>query len=255
MTGHPAISVEDYEDHMPLAKVETEAGDIGFYVPSRMAAFRVQTLFTKEPDTITWINSFVNGATFIDVGANVGMYTIWAAKHNSVRVLAFEPEAQNYALLNRNILLNSLEGLVAAYCLALGSLDGFSKLNISDTRIGGSFSMLAHHASSVTEGKETLFIQGCVSARLDRFLAGSDAKKNGPVYLKIDVDGIEHEVLAGARDLITDARLLSVLVELDPRCAAHQRAFQDLLQAGLFPDIASQRRWDMGLTANFIFWR
>ncbi len=149
-----------------------------------MAAFRLQTLSIREPDTITWINSFENGATFIDMGVNIGMSTIWASQRTNIRVLAFEPEAQNYALLNRNILLNSLEGPVAAYCLPLGSLDGFSKLKISDTRIGGSFSMLAHHASSLTDDKETLFIQGCVSARLDRSLAGGNATKNGPVYLR-----------------------------------------------------------------------
>jgi len=255
MTGHPEISIEDYEDKMPLAKVETEAGDIGFYLPSRMAAFRVQTLFTKEPDTIAWINSFEKGATFIDVGANVGMYTIWAAKRNSVRVLAFEPEAQNYALLNRNIYLNSLEERVAAYCLALGSLDGFSVLNITDTRIGGSFSMLANHAHDAPKDKKTLFVQGCVSTRLDRFFASGDVRKDGPVYLKIDVDGIEHEVLAGARDLIANARLRSVLVELDPGRAEHQKAFQGLLAAGLSPDKASQLRWDSDLSANSIFWR
>jgi FkbM family methyltransferase len=44
----------------------------------------------------------------IYVGANVGMYTIWAAATRNARVYAFEPEAQNYATLNRNIALNNL---------------------------------------------------------------------------------------------------------------------------------------------------
>ena len=128
-------------------------------------------------------------------------------------------------------------------------------LNITDTRIGGSFSMLANHASDAPKDKKTLFVQGCVSTRLDRFFASGDVRKDGPVYLKIDVDGLEHEVLAGARDLIADARLRSVLVELDPGLAEHQKAFQSLLAAGLSPDKASQLRWDSDLSANSIFWR
>ena len=75
MSGN-AIGIEDDEDNMPLAKIAAESGDNGFYVPSRMAAFRVQTLFSKEPDTIQWISTLEDGGTLIDVGANVGMYTV-----------------------------------------------------------------------------------------------------------------------------------------------------------------------------------
>ena len=173
MSGN-AIGIEDYEDNMPLAKIAAESGDIGFYVPSRMAAFRVQTLFSKEPDTIQWISTFEDGGTFIDVGANVGMYTIWVAMQRAMRVLAFEPEAQNYALLNRNILLNNLGSRVAAYCLALGDEERFTMLNVSDTRIGGSFSTLHGFVNSAAapepgaHAKETVFRQGCVSASLDQ---------------------------------------------------------------------------------------
>jgi FkbM family methyltransferase len=258
MSGN-AIGIEDYEDNMPLAKIAAESGDIGFYVPSRMAAFRVQTLFSKEPDTIQWISTFEDGGTFIDVGANVGMYTIWVAMQRAMRVLAFEPEAQNYALLNRNILLNNLGSRVAAYCLALGDEERFTMLNVSDTRIGGSFSTLHGFVNSAAapepgaHAKETVFRQGCVSASLDQVLTETDAA--APIYLKIDVDGIEPMVIAGAENLLKNAGLRSILIELDPGRTAHRKTFDRIMAAGFSPDAASRSRWADGVSSNSIFWR
>ena len=73
-------------------------------------------MYTKEKDTIAWIDSMQPGETFIDIGANMGIYTIYAAKRG-LKVIAFEPEAQNYALLCRSIMINELD--VQAYCVAL----------------------------------------------------------------------------------------------------------------------------------------
>jgi precorrin-6B methylase 2 len=60
---------------------------------------RVQSLFTKEPITLAWIDSFKEGETLFDIGANLGMYTVYAAVMRNANVYAFEPEALNYAEL------------------------------------------------------------------------------------------------------------------------------------------------------------
>jgi hypothetical protein len=91
-----------------------------YLTPNTRALWRVETLFSKEPDTIEWIASFAPDEVLADIGANVGMYTIWAAKTRGTRVFAFEPEAQNYALLNCNIHANGLDQAVRAYCSARG---------------------------------------------------------------------------------------------------------------------------------------
>ena len=52
---------------------------IVYATPNKMTAWRVRTLFSKEPDTIAWLLSFRSGDVLIDIGANVGMYTIFAA--------------------------------------------------------------------------------------------------------------------------------------------------------------------------------
>ena len=68
----------------------------------------------------------------LDCGANVGMYSVWAAATRRARVVAFEPESQNYAILNRNILINNLTDRVTAYCMGLSDSSGLSTLHMAD---------------------------------------------------------------------------------------------------------------------------
>jgi hypothetical protein len=61
---------------------------------------RLRSLFSKEPITIAWMDTFASGETLYDIGANVGMYTVYAAVMRDAAVYSFEPEALNYAELN-----------------------------------------------------------------------------------------------------------------------------------------------------------
>ena len=132
------LTLEDYEKLNPTCEVSHEGMQVRYLTPSTHIKWRVDSLFEKEPCTIEWIAGFGRGEILVDVGANVGMYTIWAAKTRAARVYAFEPEAQNYALLNRNVVLNDLGERVMAYCLALSDVEGFSELHLSDLSAGAS---------------------------------------------------------------------------------------------------------------------
>lgn len=85
---------------MQAAAIAHPTGDVYFVTPNEHCEFRVRSFFDKEPDTIEWLAEINPGEVYIDVGANVGMYAIWAAKTTGARVVAFEPESQNFALLN-----------------------------------------------------------------------------------------------------------------------------------------------------------
>ena len=79
--------------------------------------WRAETYETKEPDTIEWIDSFFReGDVIYDIGANIGQYSLYAAKKlkGNCRILAFEPEALNYSKLNKNIVLNNLTDSITA---------------------------------------------------------------------------------------------------------------------------------------------
>ena len=103
------LTLEQYEKLSPSAEVEHGGVKMRFATPSAVALWRVQSIHSKEPWTLEWIARFAPGDIMLDCGANVGMYTIWAAATRKVQVYAFEPESQNYALLNRNIQNNQLQ--------------------------------------------------------------------------------------------------------------------------------------------------
>src|SRR5437870_3796564 len=96
------LTLDEYEKLSPRCEVEHAGVRMIFSTPSTFTLWRVQSIYEKEPWTLEWIAGFGEGDILLDCGANVGMYTIWAAATRRARVYAFEPEAQNYALLNRN---------------------------------------------------------------------------------------------------------------------------------------------------------
>ena len=220
---------ESFEAQIPRGVANSDHGEVVFYVPSRPAAVRFETLFSKEPETIAWIADFETGGIFVDVGANVGMYTIWAAKHRNMRVHAFEPEAQNFATLNQNIRLNNLGQQVIAYGAAISDEAKFSVLNLGDLRIGGAFNSFDEPVGHDLKPREPLFRQGAISTTLDGLV--SDGTLPLPNHIKIDVDGFEHKVVQGARQTLSAPEVKSVMIELNPELEIHMdlvTVFRDL---------------------------
>lgn len=120
------------EQLTPIAEQQTDAGVIRFWCHGKLPEWRARTLLTKEPETIRWIDGFSPGDTFWDIGANVGVYSLYAAKRGA-RVLSFEPSPGNYYLLSRNIEINALDEAIAAYCIAFASASGLDTFYMSNT--------------------------------------------------------------------------------------------------------------------------
>lgn len=198
--------------NLPTAKVETKHGDILYAICNDHTAWRVKTIYTKEPDTIAWIDSMKPGETFVDIGANMGIYTIYAAKRG-LKVWAFEPEAQNYALLTRSIMINDMD--VGAYCLGLGDEFKADFLYLSGFLPGGSCHTLGVDLDHRLEKRERLagsLKQGCLSVPLDKFEIKAD-------HAKLDVDGLEHKVISGGAKTIANCK--SVLIEINQNLPEH----------------------------------
>ena len=222
------MKLEEYESLDPCKSVDSPSGPVYFSTPNRATAWRVDTLFTKEPDTIEWIAEFPPETVLVDIGANVGMYTIWAAKTRDVRVFAFEPESQNYALLNRNIVRNGLQDRVIAYCLSLSDAPRFGRLGLSAFSVGGSVHQFSASAGARVQGKA--YLQGSYSSTLDTLVA--EGVIPVPDYVKIDVDGIEPEIVRGARATFSDRRVRSVLIEVDTNTESHWEMVDLMLELG-----------------------
>lgn len=185
---------------------------MAFVCKSSLALWRSKTLYTKEPDTINWINSFNNNDVFYDIGANVGTYTIYAGLIG-VKVYAFEPEAKNYSCLNENISLNSLHDTVRAYPLAIGNSASLNDLYISSSEIGGAINNFGAQIDYNGRKMDEKFIQGSISVTLDQIW--SDWGLSQPTHIKIDVDGLEAEIIRGAKKTLLLMGLKSILIELD----------------------------------------
>ena len=99
---------------------------------SEIPKFRAETFWTKEPETIQWIDDNLSFKPktdlIIDVGANIGIYSLYAAGVNCVvPVFAIEPVSTTYDELLRNIASNQREEQILGFCVALSHQMGFGK--------------------------------------------------------------------------------------------------------------------------------
>lgn len=204
---------------LPYSEVVVGGDRLRYSHSGRMSRKRVDTLLEKEPTTLPWLETFAPSDVFWDVGANVGMYTVYAAVRSKCKVFAFEPESLNYAELNKNIHLNGIDDRVRAYCCGISNrsrletlylstfANAFSHHDCGENRWEGPVTRLGPSADARPK-------QGIMALSLDDVFHAKWI--DSPTHIKIDVDGLEWQVVAGAEDLIEDcATLKTVLVETD----------------------------------------
>jgi len=234
------VNLEDYEKLNPRCIVEHEGRRIVYSTPTLGTKWRVDTLFSKEPVTIEWIGGFAPGAVLVDVGANVGMYTVWAAATRQTRVFAFEPEAQNFALLNRNIVLNGIGDRVRAWCLALSDHTGPGELHLSEFMLGGSCHSLDERVDHLLRPRRPAYTQGSYATTLDDLVAAGRVPV--PDHVKIDVDGFEPRVIAGAMTTLRGPGVRSLLIEVNQNLPDHMSMVRELNALGFRHDPGQVRR-------------
>jgi hypothetical protein len=62
-----------------ILKVKGKCFDINIACPNRINLYRAETYFTKEPDMIEWMDTFDGNTVLIDIGSNIGLYSVYAA--------------------------------------------------------------------------------------------------------------------------------------------------------------------------------
>lgn len=221
------ISARLAEKIVPIVSQRTPLGVISFYCPGEIPEWRARTLLTKEPETIKWIETFKKGEVFWDIGANVGVYSLYAALHGA-RVTAFEPFAANYYLLNKNIELNDMGEQISALCIALSDESKLDAFYLQDTSLGGALNSFGEPTDWQGKKYECQFKQAMIGFTVDEFLETFDMPF--PNHLKIDVDGIEDKIIHGARKTLADKRVKSILMELDTEREDYCKDIIDLLE-------------------------
>jgi FkbM family methyltransferase len=217
--------------------------DLRIHTPNALCRFRADSFSTKEPETLEWIEQWGRYGAFFDVGANVGLYSLYFAKLFGGKVYAFEPSALNLGLLAKNIALNELNDQIVVVPIPLTASNVTAPLTLSETDEGGALSTFGatygHDGLPLME-KMSYQMPGC---SLD-FLMESGVLPEFPALLKIDVDGIEHLILEGAQTVLRSATLHSILIEVnDEFVELASEVNRQLLNSGF--KLESKRHGDM----------
>jgi FkbM family methyltransferase len=192
-------------------KVKHNGVELVFAVPNGVSWARADSFSVKEPETLEWIDNIEPGSVVWDIGANVGLYSCYAAKRHGCKVYAFEPSVFNLELLARNIFLNELTEKVVIVPLPLSDQLTTSTLNMSMTDWGGAMSTFGE--SYTHDGKllNKVFEFSTIGISMDHAVSRLDITQ--PDYIKMDVDGIEHLILQGGISVLTKVR--GVLIEIN----------------------------------------
>jgi FkbM family methyltransferase len=192
--------------------IQTKYGEILVSVCNELTNWRANTFHIKEPDTLAWIDCFDRSDVFYDIGANIGLYSLYSGR-KGVQTFCFEPESQNYALLNKNLYLNKLHSVVSSYNIALSDSQAADSLNLSRFLSGAALHNFGKEEDFNKDKFEPDFKQAVCSYPLDDFIRLF--KLPEPNHLKIDVDGIERLVVQGAMKTLESSAIKTVLIELN----------------------------------------
>ena len=188
-------------DVLPL-KIRLANGSIVRFCCAAVAANPWVNPATFDGRDVAFLRDFLRpGDTFVDVGANIGVYSMYAASSvgPNGRVLAIEPHPRTWRQLSENLRVN---GYCWAEAICGAASDKNSMLRLTDIRSDDQNALVAGGPIPV------------MTARLDNLVPARPVR-----LLKIDVEGHEAAVLAGAIDVLgrTDAVLVEAWVPTEPK--------------------------------------
>ena len=154
------------------------------------------------------------GGTFYDIGANVGLYSIYYAKKYSGKVYAFEPSAFNLGLLIKNISINNVTDRVIIIPNPLTSHQQIANFLISESQEGGASSTFGEEYGYDGQPLKVEFSYQTIGYSLD-LLVSVGSLPQVPSLMKIDVDGIENLILRGGMNILSNQSLRTVLIEVN----------------------------------------
>ncbi len=201
---------------------------------AELEVWRAETLFSKEPETIAWIDHYSKGGGFFyDVGANVGAYSLYAAyTSGGLEVYSFEPVAANYLSLLKNKSINKLPNLTPFH-VALSSKNGLNTIYLSDERVGNSGAQISVPINEHGQRFDPLAKERILCLGLDSMVENYEFPV--PTFIKIDVDGHELDILTGAAKTLADPKVLSILIECNGD-ESKMKIESILLDKGFSPD-------------------
>ena len=147
----------------------------------------------------------------LDVGANIGYYTLLEADilGATAHIHAFEPSPENVELLNANIERNEFDTLVTVHQCSVGSKSGSGELKLASKPN-------SHFMSEVNKPRNTVQTIAVDVVTVDGMISETCPESRTPVVVRMDVEGYERHVFEGMSELFTADRPAVVMVELHP---------------------------------------
>lgn len=215
------------------------------FVDTPIERYRWETFWTKEPETLAWIESFDPHDVFFDIGANVGVYSLYAASlYPEMKIYAFEPMEANYETLHRLRKFNEFTNIIPMR-YAIGDRTGICCLRVNDATSGATGAQV-EDAGGVPVICETI----------DSLVEVLPV----PTHVKIDIDGQELAVIRGMQNTLPAIK--SILVEVSratiwPMWAIlYDAGFRTMNRFNSMTPHSSDRRQAEGIDAeNIIFVR
>lgn len=191
-------------------------GTINFTLPcdNWITHFRWFLIHTKEREVRMFIDKYMkDDDLFFDVGANIGIYTIYASKrYAELKTICFEPEYSNLHYLKQNIIENSISDRVVVFSVAISDQVGTSKLHIQDFTPGAAVHSESKSDLKLTaEGYPVIWSEGIYTMTLDAMVKDLNQTPNA---IKIDTDGNEAKILSGASELLANENLRCLILEI-----------------------------------------
>jgi len=216
---HRRVIKEEVWKHCKGRRVIPWWNDLCVYVyPGNETSRALLLSGLYEPNEFYWLSSnLMPGQTFIDVGANMGLYTIFAARKvgSSGAVIAIEPSTRDFARLKANVELNKLVN-VQLLQVALSDHEGEAELLVATEEHSGHNTLGDFGYATASQGTERVHV-----TRLDDIVKQLALTRID--VIKIDVEGAEYVTLRGAEDTLRRFKP-SILLEISDRTLVHQGA-------------------------------
>ena len=239
INGRSIFSNEFIQMLDPKLKVKFENRVFTFRTGHGRLYWRAKTVLIEEPLMITWIKSMTPNDVVLDIGANVGIYSVLIADRVK-SVYACELDSLNVAILKENLYLNQLLQKVKIIPLACGGKSEVVDVKFRSLSYGDALQLITGGDETQTFGSNsnaTGYIAPTLQVSLDELFAKTELQR--PNKIKIDVDGNELIVLAGTVELLTGASEIYFEDGMTATCAE----FMNFLQSKGFEEVAKSEQY------------
>ena len=199
--------------HLPY-NVNGEKRELLFRTGHGRLFWRVKSFYDEEPLMISWLSTLSDDDVFLDVGGNIGIYSIPAALRCSI-VIVCELDPINVGILHENIHLNKLDDKVIIIPFGVGESNSLGMVHYREISKGDALQSI-NRPQQIPTLQPKPFVRPQLIFQLDWLFTVFDCPK--PTKIKIDVDGNEAALWAGGKETICDAEEIYFECGSDEEC-------------------------------------